>query len=753
MATKKTPAKKTPAVATKKQAPPAPSKATKPSAKKSADKKAAALKAPAAKTNAKPAKSKGVVAKQVAKQPLPTLGSAKSKATPLAETRKPAPPPKRPAAAKPVAPPVSVEPKLEPWGEIVSHRRKKKTIPDPPKRVRRSAEQIQAEKDRKAEERARAVADKEQLKAERDAEKARARLAADKARTEARDAAAKQRAEEAEKARVARDKAREVAAQKRAEDAARARVEADRLKVERDEERERARFYAKQAKARRVEHAARERARAAAEKEAERVAKEKEKAEARAQAKEAAEKAKALALVAAAIKKAEREADRALARQQAAEDKERKAAAKAEAAEAAALARSQEREAHAAARAEAKQTAADEKARAQTQAKEEAAARMAEKKRLSEVVKAIAEHERSETKQLGASSVELTGLWLRVLSSRGRVLVDKRGPTLTDEQLLELAGSTPTEVLSFFRGIGPIEYAWALGESDTPKGSFELLELVDLSALLESAALADALLARLRASFATPELTESLRASGLPRFVSRADIVGALVAKELSEKQANALVDWAGPDIQWLVSGSETEEGRRRATLLQKRRASGSGKVDVELLEQWTSGPALEKNDFAKVAKEHEAFLASGGGGGSFRVVIQAGLPKAIYSKTNAPSGQAQLELENVGALKGAGLKLASANFCGVRGDNVNLSRAELTQSTFAYAQLEGASFSGAMLRGVDFSRACLRGADFRKADLTEVSFEDADLRGAQFAGSITNRTKFGGANVQGIKY
>jgi uncharacterized protein YjbI with pentapeptide repeats len=336
---------------------------------------------------------------------------------------------------------------------------------------------------------------------------------------------------------------------------------------------------------------------------------------------------------------------------------------------------------------------------------------------------------------------------------------------LTDQELLDLSASTRLEVLSFLRAIGPIEYGWAASseaasnetgprESDTGavSGGFQVLGTADLAEAIETQALSDALLARLRQGFGSGKLTEILKASGLPRFVSRADVVNVLQSKELTEKQANALIDWVGDDIQWLLDGSETEEGRRRAALLAKGRSNGSG-VDVELLEAWTSGPTLDKADWSKVTKAHEAFLAAGGAGGTFRIEIEAGLPRAIYSKQVAPTGQADFTLENLGSVKGAGLRLVSANFCGVRGDKANLARAELTQSTFAYGLLEGANFSGALLRGVDFSRACLRGADFRKADLTEVNFEEADLRGAQFAGAITNRTKFGGANVQGIKY
>lgn len=89
---------------------------------------------------------------------------------------------------------------------------------------------------------------------------------------------------------------------------------------------------------------------------------------------------------------------------------------------------------------------------------------------------------------------------------------------------------------------------------------------------------------------------------------------------------------------------------------------------------------------------------------------------------------------------------------------NIDLSGAEIRDSSFKRTNLEGAvlarvdgrraKFVSARLVGADLSGANLVEADFTNADLTGAKLVDADLRGARFFRAILRQADLSGARV-----
>lgn len=157
---------------------------------------------------------------------------------------------------------------------------------------------------------------------------------------------------------------------------------------------------------------------------------------------------------------------------------------------------------------------------------------------------------------------------------------------------------------------------------------------------------------------------------------------------------------------------------------------------------------------------EHAAFLAAGGGGGTWELLSVAGLPMCIY-RGGAPGGArgdgsagTQLVLRHTQIAAGTALHgraLASADLSGCAAEGVDFGGSTLDGSVAVDGFFAGADFSRCSLRGVDFSGSDLRGARFVDADLTDADFEQADCTGADFSGANVEHARFPGALLDGV--
>ena len=96
----------------------------------------------------------------------------------------------------------------------------------------------------------------------------------------------------------------------------------------------------------------------------------------------------------------------------------------------------------------------------------------------------------------------------------------------------------------------------------------------------------------------------------------------------------------------------------------------------------------------------------------------------------------------------------------GKKGENADLSRANLSNANLSQADLSGANLSNANLSqadlrradlsGADLSNANLSDADLRRADLSGADLSNADLRGVDLRGANLRRADLRGVDLRG---
>ena len=256
-------------------------------------------------------------------------------------------------------------------------------------------------------------------------------------------------------------------------------------------------------------------------------------------------------------------------------------------------------------------------------------------------------------------------------------------------------------------------------------------------------------------STAQVELLTKLKQCSSSPLTSHSTIQEVLASYEIEAKQIKVLSRWLGPRLGLLLHKGATPEGRRRMEVMTQQKGTPSaGRVNRVLIDALNQGAPVEKKEWLHALEAHLSFLASAELDNQYQVELVNGLPEARWGKATADTEQpVSFRLENLSQIKDPGALLAWADFCGARGDKMQLPKAELRGALFIDGHFEGAKFAGADLTGANFSRARLAGADFKGANLTDTNFEQADLSNAQFSGATVAGTAFGGANVRGIKY
>ena len=101
------------------------------------------------------------------------------------------------------------------------------------------------------------------------------------------------------------------------------------------------------------------------------------------------------------------------------------------------------------------------------------------------------------------------------------------------------------------------------------------------------------------------------------------------------------------------------------------------------------------------------------------------------------------LETRDSDDVKGEQLNLTGADLCGANLTRADLAGADLRGADLTRADLRGANLTGADLRGAD-----LRGADLTRAALTGADLTRADLTGADLRGADLTRADLRGANL-----
>lgn len=182
--------------------------------------------------------------------------------------------------------------------------------------------------------------------------------------------------------------------------------------------------------------------------------------------------------------------------------------------------------------------------------------------------------------------------------------------------------------------------------------------------------------------------------------------------------------------------------------------ASTNGYKTKEMQNAAFAKPPLAQAAFDAMLREHDAFLASGGAGGNWQLLMINGQVFGTY-KTNAQTRgkQAIFDLLHFDQdLDLQELPLPYSSWCGAWLKYHNFSDSDLEGSLFVDAMLEKTIFADANLKGVDFSRANLKGASFMNANLSGADFENCDLRDTDFRGANLEGARFPGAKLENIK-
>jgi hypothetical protein len=167
----------------------------------------------------------------------------------------------------------------------------------------------------------------------------------------------------------------------------------------------------------------------------------------------------------------------------------------------------------------------------------------------------------------------------------------------------------------------------------------------------------------------------------------------------------------------------------------------------------------LSAEEFAQIVKQHQEFIASGGGGGRWQTFVtpgdtETGVVLGVYTdqpNKDTAGAQAQLEYKRLDGLDLRGIALPYANLCGVSCREQDLRGANLEGSLITDSDFSGSNFQKANLRSADFSRADLMNCDFRDADLSNTDFENADLTGSDMRGASIVGARFTNAVMDGV--
>ena len=252
------------------------------------------------------------------------------------------------------------------------------------------------------------------------------------------------------------------------------------------------------------------------------------------------------------------------------------------------------------------------------------------------------------------------------------------------------------------------------------------------------------------------EATDKLLESSLPKDTPTEEIVELLVKKGLSEDDAKAMIAWLGEDVVILLSAQETAAGKAQQALLARfpqANQTSTRSMDLEAIERLAKAvPPMSQGEWNEILGQHEAFLESGGRGGTWQTLNVSGLPLCMYLHAKGSEGkQAIFRLQNLSQIEDEEASAPFADFSGCYASGIKLNGATLEGSIFIDSILDDACFDGAMLTDADFSGARLHRASFRNANLSGADFEHTDCTGADFSGAKLDGASFKGAKLDGI--
>lgn len=252
------------------------------------------------------------------------------------------------------------------------------------------------------------------------------------------------------------------------------------------------------------------------------------------------------------------------------------------------------------------------------------------------------------------------------------------------------------------------------------------------------------------------EFAQALLDRSIPRSTEPEEIVGLLQEKGLTEAEARGMVAWLGEDVVILLHGSETSDGSKQIKLgsvFPGRGESSERGMDHALIRSLTSSAdRVSDEEWTEALDKHAAFLASGGGGGSWTPLSASGLPLCIYQGEEVADGeQAAFRLKKLDGRDASEVDLSWSDLSGASFVGARFAKATLAHSVAIDAVMDGCDFSGAKLAGVDFSGTSLRGANFRGADLSAADMEATDLTGADFTGATLDGARFAGALLDDV--
>jgi uncharacterized protein YjbI with pentapeptide repeats len=95
-----------------------------------------------------------------------------------------------------------------------------------------------------------------------------------------------------------------------------------------------------------------------------------------------------------------------------------------------------------------------------------------------------------------------------------------------------------------------------------------------------------------------------------------------------------------------------------------------------------------------------------------------------------------------------AGCNLFQGDFSGLEARGLNLSGARLRQANLSLVVMNRARFAGADLRDVDAYGGVFSSSNLSRADLTNSSWVGAYLEGSSFSGATLNGANFSGARL-----
>ena len=248
----------------------------------------------------------------------------------------------------------------------------------------------------------------------------------------------------------------------------------------------------------------------------------------------------------------------------------------------------------------------------------------------------------------------------------------------------------------------------------------------------------------------------TLHADSIPVSTPPATITKLLESKGLTTEEAHAVQKWLGKDVVILLHLSETPEGKnlsKLAEIFPGLNGPSERNMDHESIASLTqASKAMTQKEWAAVLGAHQAFIASGGAGGSWQSLAVTGLPMCIYQGAEGTEGeQAVFRFKKIKNKSAAKEKLSFSDWSGSRVEDVDFTGADLSNSMLIDAIMDGCTFEGASLQHADFSGTSLRDTSFKGADLTGADFEATDLTGADFTGAKLDDSKFPGAIVENV--